>query len=187
RHSLNLISFPNGPLLRSFGEGQALTRRTGERGSTGYWHLNLNISIPIPGLSAPLIQDEEIEGVPLRQVLKNKSRDFITQDAARLMLQGYSREDALAHGQGVFGEVRPIIDFIAERANVYSLKPLLLFDLAGQESALDGHHVQAAVGGGLQLTIVTAKMEAGYMHTIAGEDGDESGNFFARIVFQNLF
>jgi len=38
----------------------------------------------------------------------------------------------------------------------------------------------------LQLTTVTAKMEIGYMHTVAGDD-DGSGNFFGRIVFENLF
>jgi hypothetical protein len=188
RDSLQLIDFPDGPVLRSVGEGQALAgSRSGERGANAYWHVNLNISIPIPPLSAPLLPNEEVAGMPLRQLLKNKAQDFVTQDAARLILAGYSREEAMARAKATYGEVRPIIDFIADRANVYSLKPLLLCDVAGQDSASAGHHVQAAVGGGLQLTIVTAKMELGYMHTVAGANGDDSGNFFARIVFQNLF
>jgi len=181
-----LAAFPKGPAIRSFGEGQTLAQGTNEdRGSSRYWHLNLNVSLPIPGLSFPLIPDEEVNpGVSLKQFLKNKARDPISYLAAELEDQGLSPDEAMAKAKATYGDVTSAVDFIADRANVYALKPLLLFDVAGEDGSGDGHRVEAAFGGGLQLTIVTAKMEAGYMHTVTGGD---DGNFFARIVFQNIF
>ena len=95
-------------------------------------------------------------------------------------------EAALAKAKAIYGEVQPAIEFVADRANIYSLKPLLLCDAAGETGRQGRGRFDAAVGGGLQLTIVTAKMEVGYMHTIVG-DSDGSGNFFARIIFENIF
>jgi hypothetical protein len=87
----------------------------------------------------------------------------------------------------MYGDVRPAIEFIADRANVYALKPLLLFDLGGQDEPGRGHRIQSAIGGGLELTIVTAKMQLGYMHTIWNDGGSGQGNLFARIIFENIF
>lgn len=183
--SSTLAAFPNGPTIRSFGEGQAFGRSGDGRGSTRYWHLNLNISLPIPQLSAPLIPNEEVlPGVTLKRLLKNKASDSVAYYAVQLESEGLSPAEALAQARAMYGEVRPAIEFIADCANVYSLKPLVLFDLAGQDGNGKGERIQSAFGGGLQLTIVTARMEAGYMQTLTGGD---SGNFFARIVFQNIF
>lgn len=180
-----LAAFPSGPLLRSFGEGQAARTRNG-RGADGYWHANLNISLPIPGLSSPLIPNEEIApGVSLKRLLKNKASDSVAHYAVELEEQGYAPAVALAKAEAMYGEVLPGIEFIADRANVYAVKPLLLGDVAGHEDS-GGDRVQAAIGGGVQLTIVTAKMEAGYMQSVAGHRSG-SGNLFARIVFENVF
>jgi hypothetical protein len=57
----SLTSFPSGPILRSLGQNQAgVTAGTGTavRGGTSYWHSNLNVSVPIPGWSRPLIPHE---------------------------------------------------------------------------------------------------------------------------------
>ena len=180
--SPGLTAFPRGPIIRSLGEGDTLNRSG--RGSSDYWHVNLNISFPIPSLSAPLIPNEEVApGLTLKRLLKNKAGDSVSHLAVQFEDEGLSPEAALAKAKAIYGEVQPAIDFIADRANVYSLKPLLLCDVAGA----GGGQVDAAVGGGLQLTIVTAKMEIGYMHTVAGESNGHSGNFFGRIVFENLF
>ena len=187
-----MAAFPNGPWIRSFGEGQALAQprgsRRGAEGATAYWHLNLNVSLPIPALSRPLIPNEEVaDGVTLKQLLKNKAGDSVSFYAVQLESEGLSPAAALAKARATYGEVKPAIEFIADFANVYALKPLLLFDVAGIEAPATGHSTRVAVGGGLQATIVTAKLEVGYMHTIVGEPGDRPGNFFARLVFQNLF
>jgi hypothetical protein len=181
--SPGLAAFPKGPVIRSFGEGDS--RRDG-RGADDYWHINLNVSFPIPSLSAPLIPNEEVApGVTLKRLLKNKAGDSVSHLAVQFESEGMSPEAALAKAKAIYGEVQPAVEFVADRANVYALKPLLLCDVAG-ESADGTHRVHAALGAGLQLTIVTARMEIGYMHTVAGQD-DGSGNFFGRIVFENIF
>lgn len=181
-------AFPAGPWIRSFGEGQALAARARNSGATSYWNLNLNVTLPIPGLSHPLIPNEEVaEGVTLKQLLKNKAGDSVSFYAAQLAAEGLSREEALAKARATYGEVKPAVEFIADRANVYSVKPLLMCDVAQLDAPGAPHTARLAVGGGIQLTIVTAKFEVGYMHTAIGDSDDPSGNFFARLVFQNLF
>ena len=180
-----LVAFPRGPVIRSLGEGETLDRSG--RGGSDYWHVNLNISFPIPGLSAPLIPNEEVApGLTLKRLLKNKAGDSVSHLAVEFEDEGLSPAAALAKAKAIYGEVQPAIEFVADRANVYALKPLLLCDVAGQSDNGRRGRVDAALGGGLQLTIVTAKMEIGYMHTVAG-DSERSGNFFGRIVFENLF
>ncbi len=182
-----LAAFPNGPIIRSFGEGDALTASSrGVRGASDYWHANINITLPIPALSAPLIPDEEVlPGLTLKRLLKNKAGDAVSHLAVEFEDEGLSPAAALAKAKAIYGEVEPAVTWVADRANVYSLKPLLLCDVAGQN--IDGaQRVNAAVGGGLQLTIVTAKMEVGYMQTVAGNQTG-NGNFFGRIVFENIF
>jgi hypothetical protein len=63
-----------------------------------------------------------------------------------------------------------------------------MFDAAriNAPSALN-NRTRFAVGGGLQFTIVTAKFEAGYMHTVRPLPAESRGNFVFRLYFQNLF
>lgn len=176
-----MAEVPTGPVIRSLGEGSGVSRLTD--GASSYWHLNVNLTLPIPALSFPLIPNEEVApDLTLKRLLKNKAADSVAFYATELEAEGVSPDEALARARSMYGEVRPAVEYIADRANAYALKPLLMCDLAGEES----ERVQAAVGGGLQLTIVTAKMEVGYMHTVAGVHTG-SGNLFARIVFENIF
>ncbi|MDQ6859860.1 MAG: hypothetical protein M3032_01705, partial [Verrucomicrobiota bacterium] len=177
----SLAEMPTGPLIRSLGEASSHGRNA--RGASSYWHMNVNLTLPIPPLSFPLIPNEEVApGLTLKRLLKNKASDSIAFYATELEAEGVPPDEALARAQSMYGEVRPAIEYIADRANAYALKPLLMCDVAGEED----ERVQAAVGGGLQLTIVTAKMELGYMQTVAGANSG-AGNFFARIVFENIF
>lgn len=187
--SPSVTAAPSGPWIRSFGEGQAFARRNlNSQGGTSYWSINLNVSLPIPRLSSPLIPDEEaIDGVSLKQLLKTKAGDSVSFYAADLQKQGLSPEEALSKAKATYGEVKPAIDFLADRANVYSLKPLIMCDVAQLNAPGADNKARLALGGGVQLTIVTAKFEVGYMRTMVGEAGDPSGNFVARITFENLF
>ena len=128
-----------------------------------------------------------LPGLTLKQLLKNKAGDAVSYYAVQLESEGVPPDEALARAKAMYGEVRPAIEFIADRANVYALKPLLLVDLAGEDEHGRGHRVQSSLGAGLELTIVTAKMQIGYMHTVWSDDNVDSGNFFARIVFENIF
>ena len=126
-------------------------------------------------------------GVTLKQFLKNKAGDSANFYAAQLVTEGLSPEEALAKAKATYGEVKPAIEFIADQANIYSIKPLVLCDVAGMDAPNVPHRVRVAVGGGLQITVVIAKFEIGYMHTAIGRENDPSGNLFARLVFQNIF
>src|SRR5262249_61994250 len=57
-----LATLPDGPLLRSFGRNQAMARAND--GGASYLHFNLNLSLPIPHWSSPLIPDITIDGIP---------------------------------------------------------------------------------------------------------------------------
>lgn len=88
----------------------------------------------------------------------------------------------------VWRGITPITDFVADQANLYSIKPLIMFDAARIKAGESlNNRTRYALGGGLQLTIVIAKFEIGYMHTLNRSSGDSSGNVVARLVFQNLF
>ena len=75
-----------------------------------------------------------------------------------------------------------------DKANLFSVKPMLLVDVA-QISGSDslGSTVWAAVGGGIQVNVVNGRLEAGYMQTVAPAADTSVGNFFLRLVFQDFF
>src|SRR5437868_10645581 len=88
----------------------------------------------------------------------------------------------------IWNEITPITSFVADQANLYSIKPLLMFDAARLKAGESfNNRTRYALGGGLQLTIVIAKFELGYMQTLNRISGDSRGNVVARLVFQNLF
>ena len=226
-------SFLAGPLLRGVGERQAGVRTAaGEtRGGTSFWHANLNVTIPVPGWSRPLIPAVEVgAGATLKQVLKRQVASgkplFIVAAAKRrlsveqqellsldeeeidddMSLTGAekeakkakmsaAREAFVREGKNVtpeadkiWGEITPITNFVADHANIYSVKPLVMFDAARVRApdAFD-NRTRFAVGAGLQLTVVVAKFEAGYLRNVRRLPGDDRGNFIMRLVFQNLF
>jgi hypothetical protein len=49
--------FPYGPLIRSLGQSQGGIGNS-VLGGTSYWHANVNVSIPVPAWSRPLIPHE---------------------------------------------------------------------------------------------------------------------------------
>ncbi len=211
--STALKTFPAGPLLRSFGQGQAGVRTEANtaHGGTSFWHLNTNVSIPIPKLSYPLIPpinifDDDQGGGPsgggnkqaktLKDVLKAQVRTGESVLAAefteQLISEGVPADEAErqadARAAKIFKEITPAVKFIADQANIYALKPLIMFDAARIKApgGID-NRTRVAVGGGLQLTIVVAKFEVGYLRTVRSSPGDPRGNFVVRLVFQNLF
>ncbi len=211
RDSTVLTSFPAGPLMRSFGSGQAAERTGGGAilGGTSYAHLNLNVSIPISRWSYPLIPNIDI-GVPqigadgnpildedgneteinrpLKEVVKlqaENSRRIMTRIFVK---QGLSQQEAEAKAEKELGGIRTLVGFLADQANIYSVKPLFMFDAARLDSPTPADsRTKIAVGGGLQLTVVVARFEAGYMRSVRRAPGDDKGNFVMRLVFQNLF
>ena len=84
-------------------------------------------------------------------------------------------------------EILPITDFIADYANIFSVKPLLLFDVAHLGPAAANTPTRYGAGGGVQLDIVMARFEFGYVAALNRAPGDPRGNFFGRLVLRRLF
>ena len=190
--SNTLIAMPTGPLIRSLGENEArLGDGPGTLGGESFWHFNLNVSIPIPAWSMPLIPNEVIDfggsSITIKQLLRRQiDVTGPSMLAAVLQEQGMDAEAAAKEAKRILQEVTPATHFIIDDANLYSIKPLLMFDAAG----MSGHGTDETwlgAGAGFQVTVVTAKLEAGYMRTISGPTYGEKGNAFVRLVFQNLF
>jgi len=196
--SETLLNMPSGPLIRSFGEGKAGFRTLGGgvSGGNAFWHVNLNLTLPIPPLSRALIPNEltdieDANGKPisLKQLLRKQidvtGTNMLT---AALKKEGMSPGEAEKKAVGILDEVRPATYFIIEQANLFSIKPLLMFDAAGMTRSGDRtRNTWLAAGGGVQVTIVIAKFEFGYMYTLSGPTFGNRGNVFGRLVFQNLF
>ena len=188
-----LTSLPSGPLLRSFGKNQAGFVVAGGPpvGANSYQHFNLNVSIPIPRLSSPLIPDVVVIPTP-RKTLRSLINFAVNsgEEALSLNLQdeGLSEEEANKKAAKIFGQIRPGVGFLTNFGKIYSLKPMVMFDYTRLTRSRSGDpQIRYAVGGGLQLTMVVAKFEAGYMRTVRSLGGDSRGNLVVRLVFQNLF
>jgi hypothetical protein len=212
-------SFPDGPLLRNFGRGQSTASNAASRSlERGYWHVNLNVTLPLPKLSCPLIPALALfDNVPSQndaaspckikrppagiKTLKdsingmvNTGESFLSADIAdELVATGVDPDQADKEGAAraakVFSQIRPAMRFITEKANLYAFKPLFMLDVGTtttSESAED-HRTRVALGGGLQLTVATAKFELGYVRGVRRFETDPKGNLIARLVFQNLF
>jgi hypothetical protein len=160
--------------------------------------VSLNVSIPIPPWSRPLIPNEVIEtladidgkqrDVTLKEVLKKQVAQGERLLRSSLVRQGATPDEASAQARETWKEIQPVADFIADQANLFSVKPLLMLDVAQIVGAANGDsRVRVAVGGGLQLTVVVARFEIGYLYAAPRALGDERGNLFVRLTFQNLF
>lgn len=180
---------PSGPILRSFGVGKLdWSQNSPSVDSQSFYHFNLTVAVPI-GISRPLLPEfEVIPGVTAAHVLKAQvDNNQLLKQA--LMRQGFSESAAAAEQERVMKTIRPAVHFIADQANLWSVKPVVFFDYAhtySQPQAKPNGSWPAA-GGGVQLTIVTAQLQAGYVHSIRDGSDPNSGNFIFRLSFQNLF
>jgi hypothetical protein len=109
--------------------------------------------------------------------------------AATLMQKRLSAEEADRQAQSALDEIRPAVHFIVDDVNLVAVRPMLMFDVAGLSGGENGASARwIAVGGGVSVTVVTARFEAGYMRTISGPTFEgRRGAAFMRLVFQNLF
>jgi hypothetical protein len=195
-----MLAFPKGPILRSYGVNQVTpgNSQAGSFGGTSYWHLNLNVTIPIPAWSRPLIPDETIckptagggdRCETLAEFIKNQSgttaKSFLTTVYKN---KGLTKSEAEQKAAGELKGVSTIVGYIVDRANLYAFKPLIMAD-GGNVYGPGALSSQArfSVGGGVQFVLVTAKFEAGYLRSVPTFAGQGSGNFVVRLVFQNLF
>ncbi|HEX2854583.1 MAG TPA: hypothetical protein VHO24_15235 [Opitutaceae bacterium] len=189
---------PRGPQLRNFGRAEAGVRDATGRVAGGDRFIggSFTLSLPVRAWSRPLLPGEpvtEIEqpdgtvkALTLGDLLQRQVKSGQGIFAGFLEAKGAEPAAAAREAESVFGGLQPAIAWLAEQANLVALKPVLMCDAAqitrgGQRESWLG------VGAGIQLVIVTAKLEAGYMGTVKGPRYGHPGSFSARLVFQNLF
>jgi hypothetical protein len=190
---------PRGPLLRNFGRGEAGVRDALGRvqGGKSFWSGSLTLSFPVKAWSFPLLPTEpvtEIEqpdgsvrSLTLGDLLQRQVKSGQGMFAGILEAKGTPPDAAAREAEEVFGGLQPAIVWLAEQANLVGLKPVLMCDAAQIRGTQGRRESWLGIGGGLQLVIVTAKLEAGYMATVHGPRLGRPGSFSARLVFQNLF
>jgi len=195
-----ILAFPAGPILRSYGHNQvaSVNARTASLGGTSYWYFNLNVAIPIPPLSRPLIPRESVcfdtpdgneKCLTIPEIIKDQvsksGKSFLT---TLYKGKGLSKTEAEQKAGSDLKGISNIVGYIVDRANLYAIKPLVMTD-GGNVYAPDvsASPVRFSMGGGLQFVLVTAKCEAGYLRSIPTLAGQSSGNFVIRLTFQNLF
>lgn len=193
--SATMLGMPEGPTLRSFGENAAGLPDTTQatRGATRFWHANLDIALPMPRWSMPLVPNESADisdasGEPLtiKQMMLNQVESGPNFLQPVLVQRGMSPAEARREAERIFAEVTPAARYVINDANVFSVKPALLLDVVGLCDA-SGSETWVAAGLGVQVTVVTAKFEAGYSRTLQGPTFGSRGAPFARLVFQRLF
>ena len=119
-----------------------------------------------------------------RQIIKNQARSGET-----ILRKIYERQgvpEAADKARREFKSINSALGSLVDEANIYALKPLLMFDAARINGEADSK-TRYGIGGGLQLTFVVAKFEAGYIRTLRPTPGDNRGNFVLRLFFQNIF
>ena len=85
-------------------------------------------------------------------------------------------------------EILPVTNFIADYANSFAIKPLFMFDTAHLSLDRVGKsRTSYAIGGGLQIDIVLARFDLGYLATLKRVPGSSSGSFIARLVLRRFF
>jgi len=98
------------------------------------------------------------------------------------------RQEVIPEADRIWKRITPTIEYIADHANLYAIRPLIIFDAARiSDRNIPGQRTRLALGGGLQFNVVVAKFEVGYVRTVRRMPGDERGNFNIRMVFEKLF
>lgn len=135
-----------------------------------------------------LLTEQEKKDLRLRNVEDRTPEQQARLDAAELALTA-AKTRLRPEIESLFArEILPVTNFIADHANIIAVKPLLLFDVA--HLGLSGAGVSSTrygLGGGLQIDVVLARFELGYMATLRREPGDAKGSFVGRLILKRLF
>lgn len=98
------------------------------------------------------------------------------------------RKNIQPEADKLWKRLTPTIEYIADHANLYAVRPLMMLDAAKiTDKENVGQHMRLAAGGGIQFNVVVAKFEVGYLRTVRSVPGDQRGNFVIRMLFEKLF
>ena len=186
-----LQSGPPPPMIRSFGKSEAGVTNTVNLGGFSFWNVSTTLTVPIPMLSRPLIPDVVIDdstNTTLKKMLKTAgTRSAVSFIQAALVQQGIPAAEAQKQAQALVDrEIAPPVNYISDRANIYSLKPFALFDIAELTTGNVSRHLESA-GGGIEFMIVNFALQVGYARSINSQPGDRKGNVVFNLQFRNFF
>jgi hypothetical protein len=98
------------------------------------------------------------------------------------------RQVVMPQADRLWARITPTIAYIADHADLYSVRPLLMADAARlSDGRTVDQRTRLALGGGIQFNVVVAKFEVGYLRTVRSLPGDQKGNFVIRMLFEKLF
>ena len=194
-NSFNNISFPEGPVVRSLGEkeGGIPTGLNTVSGGTSYWGLNLTFAIPVSKWAHPLIPDIVMQESPRRITIRSAIKAQVTTAKSAIaddlaINGGLTDNEADATAERIVDkDIKPTINYLADRANIYSVKPVVFFDVGQVNKRSIGDRIWTAAGLGLQINIVNARLEMGYVQTLFPKSDDAKGNFLIRFSVQNFY
>ena len=199
-----LQTFPSGPLIRGLGEREGGFKNSMGvvEGGNSYWNLSVSVAIPIVKWAKPLVPDLIVDSAEVDEsgaivkpakTMRTKLKGMVK--FAQTLIEtdlvdrdGLSEEEAASKAERIIErDVRPPIYYLADRANIYSIKPVILFDLANMGKNENGNRIWGAAGLGVQLNIVNARFQIGYAHTLFPSDDNSKGNFLLRFIIQDFF
>ncbi|MEO5734055.1 MAG: hypothetical protein ABIN96_06045, partial [Rubrivivax sp.] len=127
--------------------------------------------MPIAAWSRSLIPDEkiDIDDATLKDVLRSQiDVSAPAMLAATLAFHCISADEAKRQAAASMSEIRPAAHFVIDKASLHAVRPLLLLDVAGLSDSAPGPSARGvAVGAGIGVTVITARLEAGYMRTVS--------------------
>ena len=194
-NSFTNMPFPQGPVIRSLGEkeGGIPAQSNTISGGTSYWGINLTFSIPVSKWAQPLIPDILIQESPRRITLRSAIKGQVTTAKSAIaddlaINGGLSDDEADATAERIVNkDIRPTINYLSDQANIYSIKPVIFFDIGQLKKRNIDNRLWTAAGAGLQINIVNARLEIGYIQTLLPKVDDSKGNFLIRFIVQNFY
>jgi hypothetical protein len=135
-----------------------------------------------------LLTDAQRNDLRLRNTDNRTPEQQARLDAAELALRDAKAAMKIEVEELFNGEILPVTNFIADHANIIAVKPLLMFDVAhlGLSGSRD-NQTRYGAGGGLQIDVVLARFELGYIASLRRAPGDPRGHMLGRLVLKRFF
>jgi len=182
--------FISGPVVRGYGKAQT-------EAADRYLSLGVNIAVPVPGWSKFLIptsRDEDGVTIAQRIEVAGLNSSEVLMSSYYELEEGLPASEAEMKAKADIDSIRPAVLFLTRKAKIYSVRPLMMFDVAkirpSPWSAAESERKYKSLysaGVGLQFTIVTMRAEAGYAWNFASPDEQPAGNVIFRLSFQDIF
>ena len=139
---------------------------------------------------AEVIKDDDEDPIPLNEYLVEESENQFNSALRIAKASGDITETEVTESRITFQqEVVPVVKYLATKATLYSIKPVIYADYALLSSRVSGSSATSyvGIGGGVRASILNADLEAGYMHTISPVKSSCEGNVFLRFLMRELF